>query len=340
MPRPPARFVLLAGASLLGSVLLGVGLRWFLAGVPLPAGEYPAIRHAHSHLGYYGVLFPLAWAALATLGVPVPGPRTTALYAAAVLAGSAGFAIAGYGPLAIAGSSLVLGVWLHWAWRLRQRAVARRDWAASAPWSVLAAAAAIPAVAVFTDREPALAQELAQGFLTVLLFGVVVPAALALDRAPRPPAPLWTLATLGAGLALGPLPVLPAQLCLAVLGVLVAVAGWRARAALEVRLLWVGLGAALLGLGTGLLPDQHAVAIAGLHYAFLGPLLLTLGRLLLGGVPRWARLAYVTLIGAFTISVIAQAWWMPPAVPLAAAWLGSATALAWTIALALAARRG
>ncbi len=324
------RFALLAAASLLGTLLLGVTLRAFLAGVPLPWGEYRALRHAHSHLGYYGVLFPLAWWAAARIGAPVPGPRTTALYALAVLVGSGGFAVAGYGRVAIVGSTTVLAIWLSWAWQLRGHALSR-SWLSSAPWSVLAAAVAIPAVAVLTSRAPELARELVQGFLTVLMFGVVAPLALALERAPPPPPGLWLLTTLGAALVLGPLPGLLPHLSLALLGALVATAGWRAAAPLEIRLLWVGLGVALLALGTRLLPEHHAVAIAGVHFAVLGPLLLALGRPLFGALPRPARLTYIGLLLAFTAAVGVQAWWMTTPITRLAAALGLALAAMWVL---------
>jgi len=141
-------------------------------------------------------------------------------------------------------------------------------------------------------------------------------------------------------MALGPMPFLASFLCLAILGALVAVAGWHARAPLDVRLLWVGLGGALLLLGTRLLPANHAVSIAGLHYAILGPVLLTLTRPLVPRIPAVVRLAYVGILGGFTLAVLGQAWWLSPGLATVTAWLGTATALGWAIALGTRALRG
>ena len=70
------------GAALLVTLAIGVWLRWSLATtLPLPA-PFGNARHAHSHLGYFGLLFPLAWLGWRAAGVAVPGPRISALYAA------------------------------------------------------------------------------------------------------------------------------------------------------------------------------------------------------------------------------------------------------------------
>jgi len=50
-------------AGLVLTLAAGLYLRWILAGVGIampPWTQYPFLRHAHSHLGYYAVLLPLA----------------------------------------------------------------------------------------------------------------------------------------------------------------------------------------------------------------------------------------------------------------------------------------
>ncbi len=70
---------LLATASVASGLFLGVGLRWGMAGelhLPLPFDHF---RHAHSHTGYFGVLFPLAWLGWAACGIAPLGRRSLAL---------------------------------------------------------------------------------------------------------------------------------------------------------------------------------------------------------------------------------------------------------------------
>ena len=93
--------------SLVGTLTLGVGLRWALAGVPLLPGGFVELRHAHSHLGYYGVLFPLMWWAWRRLGQRAPGLPLLGLYAVGVVMSAVGFAREGYGRPAIIGSTIV-----------------------------------------------------------------------------------------------------------------------------------------------------------------------------------------------------------------------------------------
>src|SRR5690606_18324866 len=190
-----------------------------------------------------------------------------------------------------------------------------------APWAVLFASASIPAVAVLTDRDPALARSLVQGFVSALIFGVVVPAALRADRAPRPPAPLWIAAVVGAALAYGPWPAWPTWLLAAWLGGLVALAGARSRAPWTSRVMWAVLGVGMLAVATGLVPPDHSVKVAGLHLAILGPVLLALARPLVDPGPV-ARVVYLAVLGAFTAAVAGQALWRPGWLPTAAVWLG------------------
>lgn len=62
-------------AALLGTIGLGVWLRWALAGAVDLLAPFGHLRHAHSHLGYYGLLFPLAWLGWKAAGATIPGRR-------------------------------------------------------------------------------------------------------------------------------------------------------------------------------------------------------------------------------------------------------------------------
>jgi hypothetical protein len=215
--RPRAARVGVAVAAV-GTLGLGLWLRWFLAGrVPIPT-DFAFLRHAHSHLGYYGLLFPAAWWAWAYVGAATPGPRLTAVYGAATLLATVGFVRAGYGPEAIVGSTIVGVAWLVSAARvLRPRSEAepsggggRRAAPSPSPLqglrprseaepsggggrraapspgpltgmlpAVVLAEACVPPIAIFLRRDPVLAHGLVTTFLTMLLLGVVVPSVLA-----------------------------------------------------------------------------------------------------------------------------------------------------------------
>lgn len=339
-PDEGARFAWLAGTSLLLGVTLGGLLRAVYAGVPLLFGRFPELRHAHSHLGYYGVLFPLCWWAWSRGGPRPPGRMVTAAYGAAVFAATIGFAREGYGLLAIVASTLVLVVWLGSAWRAALHLLQPRSWWAPAGPSILGAAVAIPMVAVNFTRDPALATELVQLFLTLLLFGVIAPAALAHRQAPPPLAPLWLLCTVGASLALGPWPRWPALAATAALGLQVAWAGGRSASPWDLRLLWVAVGGGLVAVGSTAVAMSPALAVAGLHLAILGPILVSLGRPLSPRGPRWVCIAYEAAVVLLTLAVALPLYLPWAGWPRLAAGAGLVIAASWILAVVLRGWRG
>lgn len=295
-PARPTQLLLgLAALGLVGTLALGVPLRWFLAGVPLIPGEFKHLRHAHTHLGYYAVLFPLLWWAWPR---GAPGPLVLGAYSAAVVVATVGFLREGYGLAAIAGSTGVLGVWLASAVGLRG-ALRQAGWLGSAGPAVVLGAACIPAVAVLSGRDPVLSGELVRTFLSLVLLGAVLPTALRAGGAPAPPWPFWLACTVLGALYLGPLPHRPLGAALALLGALLGRAAWAAAGLGGIeRGLW-GLSALGLGAwGLGLAPlDPHG-AVAGLHFLVLGPVLLSFERALGAPSPGWARAAYAGLVCA------------------------------------------
>jgi hypothetical protein len=339
-PRPSARFAWLAGASLGLGVLLGAMLRGLFAGVPLPFGRFVELRHAHSHLGYYGVLIPLVWWAWAQGGPRPPGPLTTAVYGGAVLVATVGFAREGYGFTAIVASTVVLAIWLGSAWRAAPQLLALRSWWGPATPSIVGSAVAIPLVAVYFQRDPALASELVQLFLTLLLFGLVVPAALAHRGAPAPLSPLWLAGTVGAALALGPWPRLPALALTALLGAQILWAGGRSASPWDLRALWGLLGLGLMAFGLGQVDESHALAVAGLHLAILGPVLVSLGRPISPRGPRWICLAYEVAVLALTAAVALPQWLPWAGWPQVAAVAGLLIAASWILAVVVRGWRG
>lgn len=261
---------------------LGVWLRWSLLHSSLLGPfSFSNLKHAHSHLGYFGVLFPILFIAWHQRGSLQLGLWSRYSYLFAVLLCTIGFAQAGYRIDSIAGSTIVGGVWLIAAWRQRSFAFHRTEWMPVVPLGILLACFCIPPIAVFTRRDPAFAQQLVQTFLSSLLFLVAIPSLQERLRIPAPHAGIWLLLGVSSALFMGiyPHPILGWGLVAA--GLLLQ---WKST---QVRLssrTWldysvIGMwwawswGAILLGLR--ILPNQHHIAVAGLHFTILGPLLIS-----------------------------------------------------------------
>ncbi|MEM6732542.1 MAG: hypothetical protein AAF658_13370, partial [Myxococcota bacterium] len=172
-----ARWTLMGAA--LTTLALGVWMRWALTGSTRLPFEFAHLRHAHSHLGYFALLFPLAWGGWSAAGAPVPGRAALVLYAFATCVSFVGFTLAGYGPVSIAGSTVVAIVWLWSAWPLLPRIRHLRDPLGGVPLGIVLALACVPPIAAILRSDPSLAQALVSTFLAALLFLVVVPSAFA-----------------------------------------------------------------------------------------------------------------------------------------------------------------
>lgn len=267
--------------GLLGTVLIGLFLRWYLAGVglSLPTGTTVAhLRHAHSHLGYYAVLVPLVWLAWESgSGRRVLRRWERWLYGTATIVATIGFVRAGYGVLGIAGSTIVGTVWMVAGWR-----IARHTREADHPLVVvfpgtLLALACIPLIAGSLRTDPAFAAAAVQSFLTLMLFLVVAPGGLAaLGVRQR-----WTWGSLVTGalaaLALGLWSSTASRIGLALHAIFWLDAA-RRMAAPVFALPWWAAGLGLLAVAAGAIPLTHDVAIGALHFLILGPLLSALAR--------------------------------------------------------------
>lgn len=277
---------------LVGTMATGLLLRWRMTGASFDWLHGLDLRRAHSHLGFYGVLFPAAWL-YASSGRGggdepwVPGGRLLTGYFLLALMSGVAFLVQGYGLVAISISTAILGVWLLFAWKNRQyRRLFERDWLASAPLAILFSAALIPIVAVLTRRDPALANQFARTFLTLLLFGVFVPSALRSVGASAPHAFGW-LVSICAGAVyltgLFPHPLMGFGLVWIAYRVFIGIkkksefSVFFRQSELRLHLLWMGFALGLGLTGFGILPHTYFIAIAGVHYLVLGPMLMTLG---------------------------------------------------------------
>lgn len=332
--------------ALLGTLLTGIGMRWMLAGgLPMPPDWLPFqnLRHAHSHLGYYGVLLPLSWLAWQRVGVTVLGPRAGWTYAAATLVSVLGFAHSGYGPAATVGSTVIAVLWIVAAWRAFRRGNPGTDArGADNPLVIvfpgtLLALACIPVIALSATRAPDRAAAAVQSFLAALLFLVVAPSALtAQDRRPR-----WAWIALlsgsAAALAMG---LWPASLTRA--GLVVHAALWfdaaRGIPSLPLRVPWMLAAGGAAALGLGALPLTREVGVGAVHFLVLGALLPSLA----AGVsaervrPTWWWLhlaAALALTGPLLLRAFGAGAWTATASAVGGSLLG-----AWWL-VALASRR-
>ncbi len=305
-------------AAIGGTLLLGAWMRWSLTGGLPFWGDFAHLRHGHSHLGYFGVLFPLAWMGWRAADAPVPGGRTLALYGVATAVAFLGFLRAGYGVEAIAASTVVGGVWLVSAWRLRGRVLSPHDALAPVLPGVILAEACIPFIALYLDSDPSLASGWVATFLALLLLCVLVPSALAAQEVRVPAAPLFGLAGALGAVALGFWPSLPTRLGLGLYAVwLLWLARQDPRFSLHLRTAWAAVGLGLGGVAVDVLPNVRPVAIGAIHFMILGPVLASLAPLVLRRAP-----------------VSDRAWWIGHgfaallSVPLVLQGLGSG---AWTL---------
>lgn len=310
---------------------LGVWMRWALAGHAALALPFDHLRHAHSHAGAFGVLFPLAWLGWRAAGAPAPGPRAQLVYALATMISVLGFLRAGYGPIAIAGSTAVAAVWLISAWRIRGRMSSLWDPLGGVPLGVVLALACVPPIAWFLRRDPDLAHGFVGAFLSGLLLLVVVPSALAGRGVSAGPWPLTLAAGALGALALGPWPSWPGRLGLAFTATaLMGLA--RSDLPTHLRLTWVAAGVGLAALAAGVVPNNRPVGLGAIHFLVLGPILGTLA-------PRWLPRELPTtawwighaLAGGMGLALVAQGMGLDLGISTwtASAVFGTGTATWW-----------
>lgn len=329
-------------AGLLATLTFGVWIRWRLAGVPIHAAleqvPFAFARHAHSHLGYYALLVPLAWHAWRARGHRGLSAAEALAYGSATALATVGFLSSGYGVLAIVGSTVVALLWILAAWRVA-RAAARGDLLTLVFPGTLLSLAWIPVIAVSLRRDPVLSAAAVQTFLAALMFTVVAPSALvARGRLRHGAPPLVAALGLGGAVALGVWDAWPMRLLLAgyalwwiaALRPVVGATPLPARLALP----WLAAGIGLLAMSGGLVPYVHDIGIAAVHYLALGPLLAMFldGRIGTRVAP-WAWWTYQAIVAAFAGSIAMRAF-VPLAWPSqAAALLGTAILLWWVAAL-------
>jgi hypothetical protein len=322
--------------SLLGTVFLGVVLRWILAGVAMPSGVvYAFVKNAHSHLGFFGLLFPLVWVIWREREGFFLSKRWSFFYLLGIVISTVGFLRAGYKFEAILGSTMVLAVWLYAAYRGRLWVKRWRDGLALAPYGILLASLCLPPVAFLTRRAPDQALLWVRSFLSLLIFLVFLPALLERLRWKMLPYPLWLVGGVAASAFLGIAPYGWLGMGLVILGGCV-LWGLRERvreafsslrgvgraaegkgeggeriAALpwDILVLWMAWAGGALALGMGLIPNHHLFGIASLHFTLLGVVLVTAWWSFYEQMPpSWLRYPYHAWLAWMLIAIVAQGY--------------------------------
>ena len=288
---------------------VGVWLRWALAGLaglPAPFGH---LRHAHSHLGYYGLLFPLAWLGWAAAGASTPGRWVLGVYAVSTAVAFVGFAVSGYGPVSIAASTVIAAIWLYSAMALVRRMKRLHDPLGVVPLGLVAALACVPPIALTLRSDPALAQGFVSTFLSAVLFVVIIPSTFAARGLSVGPWPLlWLTGCLGAA-ALGVAPGVASRVGLVIYAGLLLTPVWAVRLAPHARWVWAPVVFGLVAMAVGVMPNTRPVALGAIHFLILGPILATLAPLWLRRAPS-ARAWWVGhgLWGTMSAALVAQAF--------------------------------
>lgn len=199
-----------------------------------------------------------------------------ALYKISVVIAIISFFLSGYGPVSHAFSFLVLVVWIVFAIKnFKRHSPLQRHWLGCIPIGVLGSVTTLSLVIVWAAlKQPDISLRFVRSFLTVLLYSVILPVALQAFGSSRRPAWLWWLGTMGLAAFVTGLPFSkyffwgPIVLSLLLLE-FVRAQNHTHRASFYFLLLSGGL----FLFGTGLVQNSHFIAVAGIHFLILGPIL-------------------------------------------------------------------
>lgn len=312
----------------------GFLLRWQLTGLFFRSLPFLELRHAHAHLGYYGLLFPLSWLAWKAAGVKTFSPKWMVVYAIATWASVFGFLQGGYAPLSRSASGVVALFWLVSAFWVIPRMKQLKDPLGAVPLGVLLSLSMLPVVALSVSRFPELTAGLVSSFLAALLLLVILPSTLASRQLSVGPWPLLLILGGLSAAALGAYPRLWTQAGLVGYALLLLLPktgpfrsqdlGWL------LRTVWGLVALGLLAMGTGLLPNVQPVAIGAIHFLILGPVLHSLAPRVLRRMPSTGMWIFGHLSwGMMSLALVTQAFGVGLPASHSAALGGSLTVLFW-----------
>ena len=323
-------------SALLGTLALGFWLWWSLAGDRAFSLDASYLRHAHAHLGYFGLLFPLAWLGWRPSGARPFGPGALLCYAICTALTCLGIAFYGYGPVVIIGSALLAALLIWSSLGLFLGSHQTDDPLVVVPWGVIVSLlCVIPIVMSLRSDNAALASDFASTLLASSLFLVVIPSAMAGRRITVGPWQLlFTTGLLGA-LFLGVVEHPVARVGLLAHAMLLLTLTRTTRLEVHTRCAWGMVAAGLGAMATGLLPNTRPVALGAIHFLILGPVLATLAPLWLKRPPpSWMWWLGHLSWGSMSAALLAQEF-------VASSWTwtivaasGLATTLWWLLVLA------
>jgi hypothetical protein len=254
------------------------------------------------------VLFPLALLAWQQRGAFALPRGAIGVYAFSTAVSVVGFVTRGYGVLAIAGSTVVAGVWLWAAWGLRSHLRRTSDPLSLVPGSIVAALGCVPFIAFTLRRDPALAQQLVATFLGALLLLVVTPSALSAIGARLRWTPLLWLCGLAGVASLGVWPNPLTRTGLALYAAALAQVALQSSQRPVLRLSWGALGLGLAAVAAGVVPNVRPSVLGAIHFLVLAPVLLSLAPLAWGRRPALAEALLFLAVTLVAAPLVAQAF--------------------------------
>lgn len=227
-------------------------------------------RRAHSHLGFFGFLFPMIWHHFEKSKFWICGQRLKIFYCLLLVLSTVGFLVSGYGILAHISSALVLVVWLFFAVSIYSKV---KGLAKSIPISIMMAALSVVCLAVLTGSgQNVVPWQLVRIFLTILVFGVFG-SVVAEKLSVRSLSPfLWVGSVLGTGVFLSQtrfseyFSIFPAILGLCILYCLFNNKYLIYRKRDRIRIYYIILGITFILISFGFIPNNRSTAISGIHY--------------------------------------------------------------------------
>lgn len=260
--------ILCISVSILGGIFLRIQYSGWLN------VDWIDLRRAHSHLGFYGFLFPVLWGYLGRTNKNFWLPGRTYFWGYCLLVGisTMGFATAGYGRVAHISSFFVLLFWLVFA--LKNLALLKRvqeSFLNIIPLAIFMAAMAIGVVLASFMGASLTPLIVVRVFLTLLLFGVFAPLSMTVLTDRKPNGYLWLAGVLGFGLSLAiesvkVLQVMPALLSVLILYLIYPSLKISLKPQNRIRWYWVSLALIFICMSLGVVPNNHFSAVSGVHF--------------------------------------------------------------------------
>ena len=256
------------------SISIGLFLRFQFAGL-VNSFEQFDLRRVHTHIGFYLFLFPMVWQ---TFKLKSWSPRSGCFssYLLVSVLALLSFLFFGYGTLSKILSGVVLFYWLAYAVINLKKKLVPHEW--RHPYhGIILATISIGFIVFFGVKgEAELSVKIVRAFMTCLVWGVFVPFALEKKGYFKVKALWWGLCVvLTAVFVTGVFETYPVFLGPIGLGTLLFQSLYKTskREGLRLDLYWFVASLSLSLFGFGVIENQSYIAVGGLHFIILGPIL-------------------------------------------------------------------